>query len=334
MAKSTSHTPATYYSEHQRKKIIRSQWCKPQINLLYTHLKKRLIYIGLPDLKALDVLDWIDYLDKVIAFQCTEYKGKAINVQELEDLLVDLERKNLIKSSIVYHGWMEEIVMGGLSKIGQTYSQTEFLKIYNLDFCNNFNTPTTVRNERGRTIEIIYKSQAIDRLLDFQKKQNGSKFLMYLTVNSDTFDEDLSKVKEPFFKDYIKRIKQVTKPEVLAVRRMKAFCFNEIRNIFLNHDFHVEFLPPIFYLGSEYPNRAKGGKIENHRMMTFTILGTKRKDGEELYRQNEEEFLNRQFIFASDKAITCYIDRYIEEQTYDPNVENLILNSYTYKNLW
>lgn len=333
MPPSKSYIPATYYSDHQRKQVIRSQWCRPQIGLLYAHLKKKLIYIGLPDLKALDVLEWIEYLDKVIAFQCTEYKKKPIKVQELEDLLVDLERKNLIRSSVVYHGWMEEIVMGGQSRIGQTYTQTEFLKIYNLDFCNNFTTPTKVINEKGHVIEIITKSQAIDKLLDFQKKLNGSKFLMYLTVNSDSFEEDLSKLKEQPFKDYIKKIKKITKPEVLAVRRMKAYCFHELRDIFYSQNFHVEFLPPVFYFGSEYPNVQKA-RIENHRMMTFTILGTKGENGEELYRQNAEEFLNQQFIFANNKAIICYIDKYIQEQPFDPNVQNLIINSYTYQNLW
>src|SRR5258708_7959090 len=180
MAKKTPNMQATDFSDHARKQVIRSQWCKPQIDLLHKNLKKKLIYIGLPDLKALDILEWIAYLDKVIAFQCTQKDdGTPIKVEQLEELLVDLERKAKLKSSVVYPGYMEEIVMGGLSKTGQTYIQTEYLKIYNLDFCNNFTTPTKVRDEKGNVIEIISKSQAIDKLLDFQKKQTGSKFIMY-----------------------------------------------------------------------------------------------------------------------------------------------------------
>jgi hypothetical protein len=338
MAKAYNQTPATYYTDHKRKQVIRSLWCKTQIEVLSRILSKRLIYIGLPDLKALDVLEWIDYLEKVIAFQCTEYKGRKINVQELEDLLDKLERQNKLKSSVVYHGWMEEIVMGGLSKIGQIYQQADFLKVYNLDFCNNFTTPTKVWDENGRIIDIIHKTDAISKLMEYQRRNGdegkGSRFIMYLTVNSDTFEENLTAIKDVYFKDYLKKIKNIRKPEVLAVRKMKAYCFYHIRQIFHKHDFQVEFLPPIFYYGSDYPNREKG-ITENHRMMTFTILGTRRRDSNEpLYHQNEEEFLNKQFIFANDSKIGCFKDKFIEEDPYDPDVLKILTASYTYKYLW
>jgi hypothetical protein len=338
MAKTTYNIPATYYSDHDRKNVIRSQWCKPQIEILSKKLKKKLIYIGLPDLKALDVLEWINYLDKVIAFQCTEYNERPVNVKELEDLLEDLERKNLLRTSIVYHGWMEEIVMGGLSAIGQTYTQSEFLKIYNLDFCNSFTTPATVRNEWGRTIKIIYKCEVIDKLLEYQKNigkgDEGSKFLMYLTVNANTFEEDTSFMKDKIFKEYLKKVNTIKKPDVHAARKMKVYCFALLRDIFHRNDFHAEFLPPIFYFGSSYPNKKKGGEMDNHHMMTFTILGTKRNAAEALYLQNEEDFLNSQFIFADSTKISCYTDRYITETAYKPNVSELLLNSHTCQHLW
>ncbi len=338
MAKVTRTVPATYYTDHKRKQVIRSLWCKKHLEILSADLKQKLVYLGLPDLKALDVLEWIDYLDKVIAFQCTEYKGKKINVKELEDLLTTLERQNKLRSSVVYHGWMEEIVMGGLSKIGQIYEQTDFIKIYNLDFCNNFTTPTKVRDERGRVINIIRKSDAIARLMEYQgvndDENKSSKFIMYLTINSDTFDEDLESIKEQYIRDYLKKLKSVTKPEVLAVRKMKAYCFYHVKSIFQQKGFEVEFLPPIFYLGSQYPNRNKGGKDESHRMMTFTILGTRNASPNASYEQDGEQFLSKQFIFANDTKITCYVDKYITEVGYDPNVQNLLTQSFTYKNLW
>lgn len=328
------------YTEHERKPVIRSQWCLPQIELLFQRLRKKLIYIGLPGIEALDVLAWIDYLDKVIAFQCSEYKEgsstKQIDVIQLDNLLEKLEREDKLTSSIVYQGFMEDIVMGGLSERGQTYSQNEFLKVYNLDFCNNISTPREIRNEKGKLV-YHYKLQVIERLLQYQQKtaneDKGSKFIMYLTVNSDIFNGDVSKIKETTFTGYFKQLNKINKAEVKAIRLMKAYCFHEIATLFEQYGFNVEFLPPIFYMGSSYPNQNRGSKDQHHRMMTFTILGTNAEKAKP-YKQDIKTFLESKFVFATNDGFQCFSDRFIEESDFDPNAADLLANSHTYKFLW
>lgn len=331
--------PSSFFTDHARKDLIRKLWCKPLIKILSDTLKKKLIYIGLPDIEALDVLEWIDYLDKVIAFQCSSYKkGEVIDVSKLDNLLQALERQDKLKSSFVYQGWMEDIVMGGLSERGQIYVQTDFLKIYNLDFCSNLLVPRQIVNEKGRVINYITKLEVIDKFLEYEleagNQGKGEKFVMYITVNTNSFDEDLTSIKDSIIKKYLKKISTIKKPEVLAVRHLKAYCFSMLNEKFKKYDFNIEFLPPVFYLGSNYPNKETR-KLQSHRMMTFTILGTKRKDTQELYSQDCEKFLNDKFIFATDKVISCFNDeRYIEESDYDPDIQKIIENSYTYQNLW
>ena len=73
-----------------RKKVIRTQWCKSLIEFMHRKLKYKLIYLGLPGPQALDLLEWIDYIDQVIAFQCRKYpRPSSLNqsrekVSELE----------------------------------------------------------------------------------------------------------------------------------------------------------------------------------------------------------------------------------------------------------
>ena len=330
------------YTEHGRKPVIRLKWCLPQLQTLYTKVKKRMIYIGLPGIEALDIKVWIEYLSKVIAFQCSEYREgrttKKIDVRVLDKILNDFELQDKLTSSIVYQGFMEDIVMGGLSERGQLYSQEDFVKIYNLDFCSNFTTPREIRDENGKII-YHYKLDVIDELLKYQaavtNDSASSRFLMYITVNSNIFKGDVSHIKDSVLKTYFKGIKKVTKPEVVATRLMKAYCFYELVTRFNKYNFNVEFLPPIFYQGSEYPNQNNGSQKQFHRMMTFTILGTKMPNGVQLYQQDRNNFLNSKFIFATDKQIQCYSDRFLpDELDFNPDPIKLIQESHTFTQLW
>lgn len=343
MGKATVRDEQFLYTEHERKPVIRSQWCLPQLQLLHAKAKQKLIYVGLPGIEALDVTAWMEYLTKVIAFQCSEYKEgrtiKKIDVSVLDNLLETYERQGLLKSSIVYQGFMEDIVLGAVSERGQLYSQNDFLKVYNLDFCNNITTPRVIIQAKGKATYYT-KLEAINRLLQYQNTNSnsakGSRFIMYVTVNSNIFkDEELKKITNTEIKAYISNIAKLTKPEVIATRYMKAYCFSELTKIFTTNNFSVEFLPTISYLGSSYPNLNGGSKDQFHRMMTFTILGTSVAKGETPYQQDYSAFLNSKFVFANNKTISCFDDPILtSEITFDPNPQNLIKNSYTYKKLW
>lgn len=325
------------FNEHARKSMIRKSWCKPQLHELHTTLKSKLVYLGLPDVKGLDILEWIEYLDKVIAFQCSEYKNKKIKVKDLDDLLLRLEREKKINSGFVYQGYMEDIVMGGASERGDTYTQNDYLRIYNLDFCNNLQTPRVTRDRDGKPIK-YYKVDIIKRLLEHQLKvsndEKNRNFIMYLTVSSDTFKISESEIDNKIINAYLKKIGKLTKPAVKAARQMKAYCYFILSKIFREEGFHSEFLPTVYYMGSEYPNKEKGGKLDNHRMMTFTVLGTRRKDNEEFLEQNIEKVLSEKFIWVTNSAISPYKDIHIEETDCEHNSQKVIQASDIFKKYW
>jgi hypothetical protein len=324
------------FNDHKRKDVIRKVWCKPQLKALNQVLSHKLIYLGLPDIEAKDVLEWIEYIDKVIAFQCSEYKNRAIDVKKLDSLLDTLEREGKIKSGVVYQGWMEDIVMGGISERGQTFRQTDYLRIYNLDFCDNLKTPRQVRDAKGNVIDIIYKTQVIEKLLMHQSKVTApakSSFIMYLTVNSQSFQDDGTTIKDPAIKAYLKKVKGIKKTEVKAAREMKAYCYSTLRSIFHDAGYHVEFLPTVYYLGSGYPNRTTGGQ-DNHRMMTFTVLGTQRQGKEPIHQQDAKTFLEQKFVWATDKAISAYQDTHITEMDFECDSMKLIKNSPICQKYW
>jgi len=326
------------FTEHKRKEIIRKFWCKPQIAFLSNKLNSKLSYIGLPGIEALDIKAWLDYLNRVVAFQCSEYKEgrttKKVDVNVLDNYLVDLERRALLESSKVYEGFMEDIVMGGMSERGDVYSQSDYFKVYNLDFCNQLTTPREVIGPRGK-IKYYHKLEVIDKLLSFQKdnRDNGSRFIMYLTVNSNTFNQNyLKELSGSEYGRYLKKLDTIRKPEVVAVRHLKAFCFHRMTEIFEKNNFSVEFLPPVFYLGSEYPNRAKGN-FENHRMMTFTILGTNAA-GQSSIKQDVWKFLSQKFVFANNSRLMPYTDKFIDEDDLQSKIIELMEGTLTYKELW
>lgn len=327
---------ASAFNDHKRKALIRKSWCKPQLQNLASALNSKLVYLGLPDIEGLDILEWLEYIEKVIAFQCSSYNGQQIDVKKLDRLLQDLERRQKIKSGFVYQGFMEDIVMGGVSERGDTFSQSDFLRVYNLDFCNNLKTPREVRNARGKVIQIIYKTDAIKKLLEHQANTShggNGNFIMYLTVNAQTFRDDGGTVKDPDIKKYLKMISKIRKPEVKAAREMKAYCYYTLRSIFDTQGFHAEFLPPVYYMGSGYPNRETG-KMDNHRMMTFTILGSRKAKDEVSFAQNTSTFLNQKFIFATDTKISPYIDSFVDEIDCEHDSETLIKSSQIYTSYW
>ncbi|HSZ84607.1 MAG TPA: hypothetical protein VK787_01180 [Puia sp.] len=330
------------YSEHKRKPVIRTQWCLPLIKELSNKLQRKLNYIGLPGIDALDIKSWIESLDNVIAFQCSEYKAgrvkKTIDVRILDDYFNDMERKSKLKSGIVYEGFVEDIVMGRPSDRGEIFDQVDFMNLYNLDFCNSLTTPRNIHDERGKLIS-YHKLEVINELLNYQniafeKNKSCAKFIMFLTINANSFNADTSLIKEKEYSDYFKKIKKINHKEVVAVRNLKAYCHYNLSKIFKENGFLADFFPPIFYFGSSYPNQHRGGRAEFHRMMTFTILGTKIKNQDELISQNVAEFLSEAFLFANDQKLKCFKDKFIDENEFSSVPDVLLKRTSTYKKYW
>lgn len=341
MKQTSLQKSASKFVDHKRKALIRKNWCKPQLQQLTSIVKNKLVYLGLPDIEALDIKEWIDYIDKVIAFQCSKYEGEEIDVKQLDNYLNSLERQSKIRSWVVYQGWMEDIIMGGISERGQTYKQNDFLRVYNLDFCNNLKTPREVISEKGKKINVVYKTDIIQKLLEHQKtatpEVNHRNFIMYLTVNANTFNIGNAQINDASVKEYLKKVGKIHKPEVRAAREVKAYCYHVLGKIFKEQDFHVEFLPPVYYMGTSYPNKQTGAS-ENHKMMTFTVLGSQRTNNEAFLEQDSSLFLNQKFIFATDTKISSFEDRfignYIKETDCEHDATKLINTSLIVQKFW
>jgi len=334
-----------HYTDHKRKQVIRTHWCKEQIKLLSENLARKLVYLGLPGIEGLDILEWIEYLEKVIVFQCEEYKDGNYNTvhvdfDKLIELLDDLENSEKLKTYALYKGFIEDIVIGELDKSGGVFTLGNFITVYNLDFCNGLSTPRRTRNMKGDVIE-YYKIDVISRLIENQKElyetASIKDFILYLTVHSNFLESNMSDVKCREITNYRKKYSSLKKgKDAATVRDLKAYTYNKVSEIFNSNTFHCEFLPPIFYQGSSYPNREKGGKLDHHWMLTFTILGSGCTNEEILYEQDTKKYLEDKFLFANDKGIQLFNDRGIPfpENEYTPSPTELLQDSYIFKTLW
>jgi len=333
------------YTDHARKEVIRKHWCKEQIKILHSTLGKKLIYLGLPGIEGLDILEWIDYLEKVIVFQCSEYKNSKNKTEQfdfvhLTELLENLDKSEKIKTYALFRGFIEDIVIGGFDENGGVFDIKDFVTVYNLDFCNGLTTPRNTRDLKGNIIS-YFKIDVIKKLVQYQNELceqcNGKHFIFYMTVHSNFLESNMDEIDSQEITLFRKKFKSVTKGKnTLAVRDLKAYTYFKLAEIFKENSFHFEFLPPIFYQGSEYPNREKGGKLENHWMLTFTILGTKNTTKNDVYQQDMKKYLEDKFVFASNTKFQLFNDAHFpfSENDYTPSAKELLINSYIFKNYW
>src|ERR1017187_10907731 len=107
------------------KTLIRKTFNKSILKFLYEFLgDKKLIYLGLPSEKALDIKEWIEFLGAIYAFQCRDHKDPESNdrtkVIALGNLLRDLKRENsYLKTPVVWDGFIEEVIFRGVDRSPQ-----------------------------------------------------------------------------------------------------------------------------------------------------------------------------------------------------------------------
>ena len=98
-----NNSTAGSFTDHPRKIKFRNEWAKPILRYLHERLDKKLVYLGLPGLKALDILAWKEHLRRVIAFQAENYDGRdtevssEVELTELQKILNELEEKKFIE---------------------------------------------------------------------------------------------------------------------------------------------------------------------------------------------------------------------------------------------
>jgi hypothetical protein len=259
----------------QAKQIIRKDWAKPILAYLHDILGKKLIYLGLPDTEAHDVTEWLEYIDRVYAFQCREYpKPSHANqsrekVLALENTLRTFERKQQISTYDVYDGYIEEVVLRGYDNTPDVkeFFLEDVVTVYNLDFCGQVSSPIEYTDREGNKQQ-AYKFDAIKRLMSVQADLPflSKKFVLFLTLHCSYDGKEFENFqRNPPNQDinaYIQPTFSMTKGNK-APYWVKAFVYHNLTQFFTINHFIPEFLPVIHYKGDN-----------NSPLMFFTVIGT------------------------------------------------------------
>lgn len=325
------------FKDHPSKQVIRMAWCKPLIQFVHETLGYKLIYLGLPGPQALDLLEWIDCIEQVIAFQCRDYPNPSSidqphdKIEELETKLREFERKGKLATFALYDGYIEEVVLRGRDTNGNHFGQTDVVTIYNLDFCNGITMPLKIPDDLGNVYS-YYKSDAIKRLLEIQRdvtsQVRSKKFIMFLTIHSSFWDQEarnfISQTDSQPLRLYFQQIKSLDRHEK-NIRLLKSYIYNTIIIYFRYCDFTPEFLPAVYYKGS--------GK--NNWLLHFTIIGALNKGiSVAPCYQRTEDFLNQKLLTVKDENIVLRTDRSISESDCSPNSVDTFSKSECYNKLW
>lgn len=325
------------FKDHRIKKVIREQWCKPLIRFLHDLSGHKLLYLGLPAPEAIDLLTWLDYIDRVIAFQCRVYKEPSsvsqpkLAVQNLITKLSGLEKQEKIKNFFVYDGYIEEVVSKGKDTTGAVFGQNEVVTVYNLDFCNGITSPLRGIDEKGNPCN-FYKSEVIRKLIEMQRDISvgspcNKRFIMYLTIHSEFLNEEkehlVTQVCDDEIKKYIKTLGALSKSEK-STRVLRAYMYQMIKNFFCHCGFTPDFLPVIRYLH------------EPNWLIHFTITGIKNSTGLGISPcfQSSSDFLNQKFITIKDDKFIFMTNAKIKEVDCLPDVVKAFKSSESYNQLW
>lgn len=318
------------------KKFIRSNWNKPLLNFLNSELGCKLIYFGLPSPSAEDIKEWIEYLSKVIAFQCRDYPHPSDSSQSkkyiimLENILVEFERQGKLTKSVVYDGYIEEVILNARDNSNNDFSQDETVMIYNLDFCNQITSPINYMDKNGES-KTAYKFQVIKEILQFQKNinQSSQKFIMFLTINARFNDDKINRFVETPENDTIRNI--INKYSNISginsnIRILRVFVIELLRRYFQNYEYIPLFLPSIHYKGTNRTN-----------MMHFTIIGTKTDPGAggiAPWYQRISTLCNQKFITINNEGFVKTGIAELNEQECNINPVNTIRRSKVFKEYW
>ncbi len=324
------------FKDSPRKIVVRRNWCKPLLEFIYEKLSCKLIYLGLPGPQALDLMEWIDYIDQVVAFQCRDYPNPSSvrqprdQVVELEHRLTDLERKGRLSTFSLYDGFIEEVVLKGRDTNGDSFGQDDVVTIYNLDFCNGITVPLEIADDQGN-VKQFYKSDAIRRLLEIQRDISSQarvkKFVMFLTVYAGFWHEEarnfVSNAESQALTDYFSRIDSLT-GHVKRVRLLKAYVFDTVKGYFCNYDFTPEFLPVINYRG-----------VGRKWLSLFTIIGAENREVSAApCFQDTRDFLRQKLLTVQNDSIAVHEEAGCEESNCENDSVSAFKASQCYARLW
>jgi len=326
------------YMGHASKRAIREHWCKPLLGFLHKSLNCKLTYLGLPSPEAHDILCWIEYLDKVVAFQCRDYPNPSSvrqsrgRVDKLEKKLLELERSGRLSSFALYDGYIEEVLIRGTDTVGEIFSQEDFVTVYNLDFCNSIAVPLEYIDEDG-SIQKAFKSHAIRDLLNRQRHAaptSSGKFVMFLTIHSNFLaTEETRFLREEASQDVSRYLRKVTRdlrgPE-RSLRTLRTYIYQFVRNYFSTFEFTPELLPTIYYTGA-------GANLLVH----FTIIGALNANpsGRAPCLQPTQAVLNQKFLWINRNNTVCLkTTKGMNESNVNQNAIDAFTASEVYQKYW
>lgn len=328
------------FTDHARKQVFRNLWAKPLLQFIKDHLNKKLVYLGLPGILALDIKAWIEYLRVVIAFQCLDEKKEVDEAEKdfaiLQDYLNDCEVSGKLENYNLYQGFLEQVIMAGTDDNRVSFNQNDYVTVYNLDFCNTLTSPYDVLYDNGDTGKCT-KLDVVDKLLSVQQALpvalRSDKFLMYITVNANFLENDFDSINKKEYKNYKKTLNAL-RPISQKPRLIKAYAFYYLNAIFNKYGFQAEFLPTMYYAGSSAHRDPNTGEYIPTWMLTFTILGSLVQSGQPAYQQDLSQYLKCKFLFATDSSISCQRENKIVEEDFNPDPAVLIQESHTVATFW
>ncbi len=315
------------------KSLIRNEWGKPLLKFISKRLKKKLIYLGLPSPVAEDIEDWIEFIDEVIAFQCREY-GKPSDVsqsreeiEKLEAKLNKFERQGLLETFTVYDGYIEEVVLKGVDNISKKFSQSNTIRIYNLDFCNKITSPIEYVDIKG-DIKSVYKFNAVKKLLRIQAEleEDQQEFILFLTIHSSFDDAEIQAFTNNLeYKELLEKYnakKRDKKKEWI----LRLFVIDTLQSYFRENNFVPHFLPTILYKG-----------LKGAQLLHFSILGTKVKlgAGRADWKQSVKNLCCEKLITTNEDTFELINEDALDETDINNlNSVDLFSNSKTYQKVW
>lgn len=326
------------FIDHPVKKVIREQWCMPLIKHLYEKLGCKLTYLGLPGIEAIDILTWIDYLKKVIAFDVGDYskpyneKLAKANISKLNNKLSELETKGLLENYSLYHGYIEEVVLKGMDRNRSSFSQNENITIYNLDFCNPLTVAQDVLDPITGETNNFYKTEVIRKLLEIQRehsmKNNNTKFIFHITVHSLFWETEAQKIFSgdniDLYNKYSATLTNLSLQDK-NVRLLRLYMIDTIKTHFCSNQFIPEFLPTLYYNGTT-----------TNWLLCFTVIGTFVKNAacKAPFYQNTEKLINDKFLLPNKKDITYLIQNSLKENNCTLDPVNAIKELKSYQEKW
>jgi hypothetical protein len=205
------------------------------------YLSRGLTYFGLPSEGLYDVLEWRDYLSRIVAVE----KGEPHEPARKQALLMaNAIRLGLARDLVLLRGEINKIIIEGKDDYG---ARLEFpFELCNFDYGGSLLYPDRVR---------------VDALETFVLRQRPFDFLIFITTNAREFDHpELDETMERVKAEISQLVRPRPYPELDAycewirsksIREQVLHVLYLFKNIGEFNRYHVHAYPPVLYEGSK-----------------------------------------------------------------------------------